>query len=92
MNDFTKMAVPSGLGALVGTLFGTLIVPLFSFITSERAGDLKKLELSVGILREAPKQDPDPLRAWAVSVLEKQSGYTFTQVQRDAFSKLPASK
>jgi hypothetical protein len=88
MNDFAKMAVPSLFGALVGSL----IVPLFNLVASERQVDLKKLELSIGILREAPKKDSDPLRAWALSVLEKQSGQTFTQAQRDALLKVPSSK
>jgi hypothetical protein len=87
MNDFAKMAVASGIGALVGSL----IVPLFNLFASERQVDLKKLELSVGILREAPRKDSDPLRAWALRVLEKQSE-PFTQAQRDALLKVSPSK
>ena len=45
------------------------------------------LEMGVAILREAPKVDDDPMRSWAVKVVEKKSGIAFSDAQRAALLK-----
>jgi hypothetical protein len=71
----------------VGALIGTLASPFVSWVVSERQVDAKMLEMGVAILREAPKVDDDPMRSWAVKVVEKKSGIAFSDAQRAALLK-----
>jgi hypothetical protein len=75
----------------VGALIGTLAAPFFSWVTTERQVDAKMLEMSVGILREAPKIDDDPIRSWAIKVVEKKSAINFSDAQKAAFLKKTSS-
>ena len=96
MNELARTAVVGGAaGAVAGAIIGVitavvipLVTPLITYSWNQRQEELKKLELSVGVLRESPKRDADPLRKWAMSVLEKQ-GQEFTQAERDVALKAP---
>jgi hypothetical protein len=46
--------------------------------------------MGVGILREAPKVDDDPMRSWAIKVLEKKSGVGFSDAQKATLLKKPS--
>ncbi len=48
------------------------------------------LEIGVAILREPARVDDDPMRSWAVKVVEKKSGVSFTDQQRAALLKRAA--
>jgi hypothetical protein len=74
-----------------GALIGTLAAPFVSWVVSERQVDAKMLEMGVAILREAPKVDDDPMRSWAVKVVEKKSGIAFSDAQRAALLKKASS-
>jgi hypothetical protein len=93
MNEFARTTLAGGAaGAIAGVTTAVvipLLTPLITYSWNERQTELKKLELSVGVLRDTPKRDDDPVRVWALSVLEKQ-GYKFTQAQRDVVLKAPA--
>jgi hypothetical protein len=75
----------------VGALMGTLAAPFFSWVTTERQIDAKMLEMGMGILREAPKADDDPIRSWAIKVVEKKSAINFTDAQKAALLKKTSS-
>jgi hypothetical protein len=75
----------------VGALIGTLAAPFVSWVTTERQVDAKMLEMGVAILREAPKVDDDPMRSWAIKVIEKKSGVAFSDAQRATLLKKASS-
>lgn len=75
----------------VGALIGTLAAPFFSWVATERQIDAKMLEMSVGILREAPKIDDDPIRSWAIKVVEKKSAINFSDARKAALLKKTSS-
>ena len=72
-------------------LIGTLAAPFFSWVTTERQIDAKMLEMGVGILREAPKINDDPIRSWAIKVVEKKSAINFSDAQKAALLKKTSS-
>jgi hypothetical protein len=75
----------------IGALIGTLAAPFVGLATSDRQVDAKMLEIGVAILREAPKADDDPMRSWAIKVVEKKSGVAFSDAQRAALLKKASS-
>jgi hypothetical protein len=82
-----KSAVMAALAAGLGAVIGTLVVPSLGGVVSDHQADAKLLEMSVGILREPAKADDDPLRSWAIKVVEKKSSVAFTDPQRAALLK-----
>lgn len=76
-------AVAGGLGAVAGTL----AVPYVGGMTIERPLDTKTIEMAVGILREPVRVDEDPMRSWAIKVVEKKSGIAFSDAQRTTLLK-----
>jgi hypothetical protein len=66
----------TSVASAVGALIGTLAAPFFGWVTTERQIDAKMLEMGVGILREAPKVDDDPMRSWAIKVVERNQAST----------------
>jgi hypothetical protein len=81
------LVVTTVVASCIGAIVGTLAVPYLSGMTIERQTDAKLLEMSVGILREAVRVDDDPMRSWAIKVVEKKSGVAFTDAQRTALLK-----
>jgi hypothetical protein len=81
------LAVTAAVFAAVGAVIGTLALPSLGGVLSDRQVDSKLLEMSVGILREPVRADDDPIRSWAIKVVEKKSGVTFTDPQRAALLK-----
>jgi hypothetical protein len=47
--------------------------------------------MGVGILREVPKVDDDPIRSWAIKVVEKKSAINFSDAQKAALLKKTSS-
>jgi len=82
-----KSAVMAAVAAGLGAVIGTLIVPSLSGAVPDHQVDAKLVEMSVGILRETAKADDDPMRSWAIKVVEKKSGVAFTDQQRAALLK-----
>ena len=73
-----RLVVTTIVASCVGAIVGTLAVAYVSGTTIERQADAKLLEMSVGILRENARMDDDPMRAWAIKVVERKSGVAFT--------------
>jgi hypothetical protein len=82
-----KLVVTAAAAAGLGAVVGTLAVPSLGGVMPDRQLDSKMLEMSVGILREPARVDDDPIRSWAVKVMEKKSGVAFTDPQRTALMK-----
>ena len=82
-----KSAVVAAVAAGLGAVIGTLAVPSLGSVVPDHQVDSKLLEMSVGILREPAKADDDPMRSWAIKVVEKKSGVAFTDQQRAALLK-----
>jgi hypothetical protein len=82
-----RLAVTAALFAAIGAVVGTLALPSLGGVMPDRQLDSKLLEMSVGILREPAKVDDDPIRSWALKVMEKKSGVAFTDPQRTALLK-----
>ncbi|MGC2781028.1 MAG: hypothetical protein WA418_35865 [Bradyrhizobium sp.] len=78
-------ALAAGIGAAVG---GLALASTGGGI--EHQADAKMLEIGVAILREPARVDDDPMRSWAVRVVEKKSGVSFTDPQRAALLKRAA--
>jgi hypothetical protein len=47
------------------------------------------VEIAIGILRADPKEDVTPARAWAIDVIERNSGVLFTSEDRVALLHKP---
>lgn len=86
-----RFAATTFVASTVGALIGTLAAPFFSWVTTERQIDAKMLEMGMGILREAPKVDDDPIRSWAIKVVEKKSAINFSDAQKAALLKKTSS-
>jgi hypothetical protein len=81
------LVVTTVVASCIGAIVGTLAVPYLTGMTIERQADTKLVEMSVGILREAVRTDDDPMRSWAIKVVEKKSGVAFTDAQRTTLLK-----
>jgi hypothetical protein len=81
------LAVTAAVFAAVGAVVGTLALPSLGGVLPDRQVDSKLLEMSVGILREPVRADDDPIRSWAIKVVERKSGVTFTDPQRATLLK-----
>jgi len=82
-----RLAVTAAVFAAVGAVVGTLALPSLGGVLPDRQVDSKLLEMSVGILREPVRADDDPIRSWAIKVVERKSGVTFTDPQRATLLK-----
>jgi hypothetical protein len=82
-----RLVVTTLVASCIGAIVGTLAVPYLTGMTIERQADAKLLEMSVGILRENARTDDDPMRSWAIKVVEKRSGVAFTDAQRATLLK-----
>jgi hypothetical protein len=82
-----KFVVTTLVASCVGAVVGTLAAPYVAGMAIERPADAKLLEMSVGILREPVRADDDPMRSWAIKVVEKKSGVAFTDPQRATLLK-----
>jgi len=82
-----RLVVTTVVAACIGAIVGALAVSYVTGAAVERPADAKLLEMSVGILRETARVDDDPMRAWAIKVVEKKSGVAFSDAQRTTLLK-----
>jgi hypothetical protein len=61
----------------------------FSFARKGEGLRVHLVEISIGILRSDPKEDWTPARAWAIEVIEKNSGVKFMASDRAALLHKP---
>jgi hypothetical protein len=65
-------------------LAGTLASAYFQYSASERASDVRMVEIGIGILRAPVSEDIAVIRGWALDLIEKSSGLKFDSNQRRA--------
>jgi hypothetical protein len=86
-----KLFVTTALAAAIGAALGGFALATAGSGGIEHQADAKMLEIGVAILREPARMDDDPMRSWAVRVVEKKSGVSFTDQQRAALLKRAAA-
>ena len=82
-----KLFVTTALAAGIGAAAGALALATAGGGGIEHQADAKMLEIGIAILREPARVDDDPMRSWAVRVVEKKSGVSFTDQQRTVLLK-----
>jgi hypothetical protein len=73
------LAVAAVLAAITVPVATTLIASGYSQQSAQREGNVKLVELAVGILREPPNPASQDIRAWAIEVLNAYSGVKLNQ-------------
>ena len=81
-------AITGVVGALAG-FGGAVATGLFSFASKDEELRVHLVEIAIGILRADPKEDVAPARAWAIEVVEKNSGVNFDEKDRAALLHKP---
>jgi hypothetical protein len=87
MTKNSRWLVPLvGIGGAVlgaaGVILAALITGWFNYRSHQNDIDAKMIELSIGILRAEPTPETTPLRQWAVDVMNKRGGASFSEGQR----------
>jgi hypothetical protein len=70
-----------------GAIFGAAVTGGFNYLSHRGELDAKMIELSVGILRSEPTPETEPLREWAIDVIDKRARFEFNTAQRAALLK-----
>ena len=72
-----------GISATVLTILlpfaGGVFGAWFTLLTKDHELRIKLVEIGIGILRADPKDDITPARAWAIRVIENNSGVEFSE-------------
>lgn len=75
---------------LVGVLAGAMITGTVSYVSAERAYNAKLVELGLSILSANPSEAKTPgAREWAISIIERNSGQTFSEAAKEQLAKEP---
>ncbi|UFZ07099.1 hypothetical protein LQG66_12675 [Bradyrhizobium ontarionense] len=82
-----KLVATTAVAACIGAAVGVLAMANAGVGGIEHPADAKMLEMSVAILREPARVDDDPMRTWAIRVVEKKSGVSFTDAQKAVLLK-----
>jgi hypothetical protein len=75
------------LAAAAGVIGGALVTGGFNYLSHQNELDAKMIELSVGILRSSPTPETEPLREWAIDVIDKRARFSFNARQRAVLLK-----
>jgi hypothetical protein len=86
-SSYLDTAAVAFVSAAIGTA-ATIAVAWFGFAAKDQE-PVRLVEIAVGILRADPKEGVAPARAWALDVLEKNSGVPFSKEDREALLKKP---
>ncbi len=76
-------------GGAVAVAVAALVTGWFSFASKDEELRVHLVEIAIGILRADPKEDVTPARAWAIDVIERNSGVLFTSEDRAALLHKP---
>jgi hypothetical protein len=66
--------VQIGVAPLLSAILAALIASSYAKAAADRTGEVKLVELAVGLLREPPRSETEGVREWAIRVLNKYSG------------------
>ena len=92
MDDWAKGAIGGvvvGIVGAVGVVGAALATGYFSAASKDEELRVHLVEIAIGILRADPKEDVAPARAWAIEVIEKNSGVKFEAPDRNALLHKP---
>jgi hypothetical protein len=92
MDDWAKGAIGGvvvGIVGALGVVGAALATGYFSAASKDEELRVHLVEIAIGILRADPKEDVAPARAWAIEVIEKNSGVAFEAKDRDALLHKP---
>jgi hypothetical protein len=84
-------ALTTAFVTLVSAAIGTAatIAPFWFGFASKDQDQVRLVEIAVGIFRADPKEGVAPARAWALDVIEKNSGVPFSKEDREALLQKP---
>jgi hypothetical protein len=85
----SPITVWTPLAAVFGLLIGSLVTAWFGYIGHSQDLDVKMVEIGIGILRAPADDDIASIRSWALDVIEKKSGFPFTEEQREVLLQKP---
>jgi hypothetical protein len=88
MDDWLKVAIGAAVGGIL-TLAAAVATGWFSFASKNEELRVHLVEIAIGILRADPKDNVTPARAWAIDVIEKNSGVPFLAEDREALLHRP---
>ena len=88
MSEGIKGAIIGALGALAAVL-AAVATGWFGYASKDDELRVHLVEIAIGILRADPKEDVTPARAWAIDVIEKNSGVKFLPEDRAALLHKP---
>ena len=83
MDDWLKVSIGAAVGGIL-TLAAAVATGWFSFASKNEELRVHLVEIAIGILRADPKDNVTPARAWAIDVIEKNSGVPFLEEDRKA--------
>jgi hypothetical protein len=92
MDDWAKGAIGGAVIGIVGALGvvgAALATGYYGFASKDEELRVHLVELAIGILRADPKEGVAPARAWAIEVIEKNSGIPFDNDDRAALLSKP---
>lgn len=88
MDDWAKVVLGGLIGA-VGVAGAGFATGYFSLASKNEELRVHLVEIAFGILRADPKEGVSPARGWAIEVIEKDSGVTFSKEDREALLSKP---
>jgi hypothetical protein len=92
MDDWAKGAIGGAVIGIVGALGvvgAALATGYYGFASKDEELRVHLVELAIGILKADPKEGVAPARAWAIEVIEKNSGIPFDNDDRAALLNKP---
>ena len=81
VTDIVIVAVIGGVAGFGGAWVG--------LVSKDHELKIKLVEIGISILRADPKENLTPARSWAITVIEKSSGYEFSEEDRKTLLSKP---
>jgi hypothetical protein len=81
-------AIAVVIAAVIGAA-GGFAAAYYGFLSKDQELKVHLVEIAVGILRADPKEGVTPARAWALDIIEKNSGVPFSKEDREALLQKP---
>jgi hypothetical protein len=88
VDDWLKASIAAAVGGVL-TVAAAVATGWLSFVSKNEELRVHLVEIAIGILRADPKDDVTPARAWAIDVIEKNSGVPFNAEDRAALLHKP---
>ncbi len=83
------VGVIGALATVIAAVLAAVATGWFGFASKDEELRVHLVEIAIGILRADPKEDVTPARAWAIDIIEKNSGVPFKADDRAALLHKP---